>query len=133
MPDDRLQALAEIDHPAKIVPATVEFVDIAGLVAGEAGRAWAAVLANIRETDAIAEVVRFFGDPDVTHVAVRWIRSRTWTLSRPSSFWPTSPRWKAIPRLEKKAKRDKSGAAKLEAARKVLAGLNRAIAPARWG
>ena len=42
VPDDRLQALAEIDHPAKIVPATVEFVDIAGLVAGASrGRAWA--------------------------------------------------------------------------------------------
>ena len=71
VPDDRLQALAEIDHPAKIVPATVEFVDIAGLVAGASqgeglGNQF---LANIRETDAIAEVVRFFGDPDVTHVA----------------------------------------------------------------
>lgn len=71
VPDERLDALAEIDHPAKIVPATVEFVDIAGLVAGASqgeglGNQF---LANIRETDAIAEVVRFFGDPDVTHVA----------------------------------------------------------------
>ena len=42
VPDDRLEKLAEIDHPAKIVPATVEFVDIAGLVAGAArARAWA--------------------------------------------------------------------------------------------
>ena len=58
VPDDRLQALAEIDHPAKIVPATVEFVDIAGLVAGASqgeglGNQF---LANIRETDAIYEL-----------------------------------------------------------------------------
>ena len=71
VPDARLDALAEIDHPARIVPATVEFVDIAGLVAGASqgeglGNQF---LANIRETDAICEVVRFFGDPDVVHVA----------------------------------------------------------------
>ena len=70
VPDDRLEKLAEIDHPAKIVPATVEFVDIAGLVAGASqgeglGNQF---LANIRETDAICEVVRFFSDPDVVHV-----------------------------------------------------------------
>ncbi|MEG1197453.1 MAG: GTPase, partial [Raoultibacter sp.] len=71
VPDARLDALAKIDHPAKIVPASVEFVDIAGLVAGASqgeglGNQF---LANIRETDAICEVVRFFTDPDVVHVA----------------------------------------------------------------
>ncbi len=71
VPDARLDALAAIDHPAKIVPATVEFVDIAGLVAGASqgeglGNKF---LANIRETDAICEVVRFFSDPNVEHVA----------------------------------------------------------------
>ena len=70
VPDARLDALAAIDHPAKIVPATVEFVDIAGLVEGASkgeglGNQF---LANIRETDAICEVVRFFSDPDVVHV-----------------------------------------------------------------
>ena len=59
VPDARLDALAKIDNPAKIVPATVEFVDIAGLVAGASqgeglGNQF---LANIRETDAIAEGV----------------------------------------------------------------------------
>ncbi len=71
VPDSRLDELAKIDNPAKIVPATVEFVDIAGLVAGASqgeglGNQF---LANIRETDAICEVVRFFSDPDVVHVA----------------------------------------------------------------
>lgn len=71
VPDARLDRLAEIDHPARIVPATVEFVDIAGLVEGASkgeglGNQF---LANIRETDAICEVVRFFSDPDVVHVA----------------------------------------------------------------
>ena len=70
VPDARLDELARIDSPAKIVPATVEFVDIAGLVAGASqgeglGNQF---LANIRETDAICEVVRFFTDPDVVHV-----------------------------------------------------------------
>ena len=71
VPDPRLEALAEIVHPEKIVPATVEFVDIAGLVAGASkgeglGNQF---LANIRETDAIAHVVRCFDDPNVVHVS----------------------------------------------------------------
>ncbi len=73
VPDPRLQALAEIVDPQKILPTTVEFVDIAGLVEGAAkgeglGNKF---LANIRETDAIAHVVRCFEDDDVTHVAGR--------------------------------------------------------------
>lgn len=71
VPDARLQALADIVHPGRIVPATVEFVDIAGLVKGasEGEGLGNQFLANIRETDAICEVVRFFKDPDVVHVA----------------------------------------------------------------
>jgi GTP-binding protein YchF len=73
VPDPRLAALADIEHPQKIVPAIVEFVDIAGLVAGASkgeglGNKF---LANIRETDAIAHVVRCFDDPNVVHVAGR--------------------------------------------------------------
>ena len=73
VPDSRLQALADIVHPGRIVPATVEFVDIAGLVKGasEGEGLGNQFLANIRETDAICEVVRFFKDPDVVHVAGR--------------------------------------------------------------
>jgi len=71
VPDPRLQALSEIVKPERIVPAIVEFVDIAGLVAGASkgeglGNKF---LANIRETDAITHVVRCFEDPNVIHVA----------------------------------------------------------------
>lgn len=71
MPDARLDALAEIVQPEKVLPTTMEFVDIAGLVAGASkgeglGNKF---LANIRETDAIAHVVRCFEDENVIHVA----------------------------------------------------------------
>ncbi len=71
VPDPRLQALAQIISPERIVPAIVEFVDIAGLVAGASkgeglGNQF---LAHIRETDAIVNVVRCFEDPNVIHVA----------------------------------------------------------------
>ncbi|RCX11037.1 redox-regulated ATPase YchF [Extensimonas vulgaris] len=71
VPDPRLQQLAEIIHPERVVPAIVEFVDIAGLVAGASqgeglGNQF---LAHIRETDAIINVVRCFEDPNVIHVA----------------------------------------------------------------
>ena len=71
MPDERLDRLAEIYKPKKVTPTTMEFVDIAGLVKGAAqgeglGNKF---LANIREVDAIAHVVRCFEDPNVVHVA----------------------------------------------------------------
>jgi len=71
VPDPRLAALAEIAKPERVLPAVVEFVDIAGLVAGASkgeglGNQF---LANIRETDAIAHVVRCFVDENVIHVA----------------------------------------------------------------
>ena len=71
VPDPRLGALAAIVHPQKTIPTTMEFVDIAGLVAGASkgeglGNQF---LANIRECDAIAHVVRCFEDDDVIHVA----------------------------------------------------------------
>ncbi|MCC5812018.1 MAG: redox-regulated ATPase YchF [Ectothiorhodospiraceae bacterium] len=73
VPDPRLDALAAIAKPERIVPTTMEFVDIAGLVAGASkgeglGNQF---LANIRETDAIAHVVRCFQDDDVHHVTGR--------------------------------------------------------------
>src|ERR1700760_5188713 len=71
VPDPRLQQLADIVHPEKLVPTTVEFVDIAGLVAGASqgeglGNKF---LSHIREVDAIVQVVRCFEDPDIHHVA----------------------------------------------------------------
>ena len=73
VPDPRLAGLAAIAKPERVLPATVEFVDIAGLVAGASkgeglGNQF---LANIRECDAIAHIVRCFEDPDVVHVAGR--------------------------------------------------------------
>jgi GTP-binding protein YchF len=73
VPDPRLAVLAAIAKPQKVVPTTMEFVDIAGLVAGASkgeglGNQF---LAHIRETDAIAHVVRCFEDDDVVHVAGR--------------------------------------------------------------
>jgi len=70
VPDKRLHSLSEIVNPEKILPATMEFVDIAGLVSGASkgeglGNQF---LANIRETNAIAHVVRCFEDKDVVHV-----------------------------------------------------------------
>jgi GTP-binding protein YchF len=70
VPDPRLAALASIARPERVIPATVEFVDIAGLVAGASkgeglGNQF---LANIRETDAIAHVVRCFFDENVVHI-----------------------------------------------------------------
>jgi ribosome-binding ATPase len=71
VPDMRLEVIAEIVQPQKVVPAAVEFVDIAGLVKGasEGQGLGNQFLANIRETDAIAHVVRCFEDPNVVHVA----------------------------------------------------------------
>src|SRR3954462_10127166 len=71
LPDERLSQLAKIVEPERIVPAIVEFVDIAGLVAGASqgeglGNQF---LAHIRETDAIVNVVRCFDDENVIHVA----------------------------------------------------------------
>ncbi len=71
VPDSRLQQLAEIVDPKKIIPTTIEFVDIAGLVAGASkgeglGNQF---LGHIRETDAIAQVVRCFENPDIVHVS----------------------------------------------------------------
>src|SRR5919106_439309 len=71
VPDPRLDRIAEIARPAKVTPAVVEFVDIAGLVAGASkgeglGNQF---LAHIRETDGIVNVVRCFDDPNIIHVA----------------------------------------------------------------
>ena len=70
VPDERLTKLAEIVHPGRIVPATCEIVDIAGLVKGASkgeglGNKF---LGNIRETDAIIHVLRCFEDENITHV-----------------------------------------------------------------
>ena len=127
VPDKRLDGLAAIDHPAKIIPATVEFVDIAGLVAGASqgeglGNKF---LANIRETDAICEVVRFFSDPNVEHVSKKVDpQSDVETIKTELILADIATIEKALPRLEKEGKRYKEKAINFEAAQKVLEGLN---------
>ena len=70
MPDPRLDTIASLVQPEKVIPTSMEFVDIAGLVAGayKGEGLGNQFLANIRETDAIAHVVRCFVDENVTHV-----------------------------------------------------------------
>ena len=131
VPDDRLQALADIVHPGRIVPATVEFVDIAGLVKGanEGEGLGNQFLANIRETDAICEVVRYFKDPNVMREV-----GRTGEFVDPAADADTimteliladiQTLEKQIPKLEKEARRDKELAPKLEVAKRLVAWLN---------
>ncbi|MCL1799595.1 MAG: redox-regulated ATPase YchF [Eggerthellaceae bacterium] len=127
VPDARLEALARIDNPAKVVPATVEFVDIAGLVAGASSGEGLGnqFLANIRETDAICEVVRFFSDPDVVHVAGKVDPADdVETIKTELVLADMATVEKALPRLEKDARRDKALEKKLAVAHRVLEGLN---------
>lgn len=123
VPDERLQVLADIVSPGRIVPATVEFVDIAGLVAGASrgeglGNQF---LANIRECDAICEVVRYFDDPDIV---------RSECCSDPESDFETirtelvladlGTVERALPRLEKDAKREKDLQIKVDTAKRLV-------------
>ncbi len=86
VPDPRLDALSEIVKPKQTIPATMQFVDIAGLVKGAAkgeglGNQF---LAHIRETDAIAHVVRCFENTDIVHVEGRVDPLMTLKLSIPN-------------------------------------------------
>ena len=127
VPDDRLQVLADIVHPGRIVPATVEFVDIAGLVKGasEGEGLGNQFLANIRETDAICEVVRFFSDPDVIrHESSHDPASDMDTIQTELVLADLGTIEKAIPKLEKEARRDKANASKLAIAKRLQEWLN---------
>ncbi|MFW5416362.1 redox-regulated ATPase YchF [Nocardiopsis sp. CNT-189] len=123
VPDPRLDKLAEIFGSAKVLPATVDFVDIAGIVRGASvgeglGNQF---LANIRESDAICQVIRAFDDPDVTHVDGDIEPSRDIeTINTELILADLQTLEKALPRLEKDAKRnakDKAAQETLEAAR----------------
>ncbi|MDF5754704.1 redox-regulated ATPase YchF [Spongiactinospora sp. TRM90649] len=119
VPDDRLGKLAEIHGSAKILPAKVEFVDIAGLVRGASegqGRG-NQFLANIRETDAICQVIRVFTDPDVTHVDGDVSPQRDIeTINTELILADLQTLEKAVPRLAKEAKGNKDRKAALDAA-----------------
>ena len=127
VPDSRLQVLADIVHPGRIVPATVEFVDIAGLVKGasEGEGLGNQFLANIRETDAICEVVRYFSDPDVIrHESSSDPTSDMDTIQTELVLADLGTLEKAIPKLEKEVRRDKANAPKLEVAKRLESWLN---------
>ncbi|MBA9003785.1 MULTISPECIES: redox-regulated ATPase YchF [Thermomonospora] len=130
VPDPRLEVLAKLFGSARIIPATMEFVDIAGLVRGayEGQGLGNKFLANIRETNAICQVIRVFEDPDVTHVdgAVEPLRDIE-TINTELILADLQTVDKALPRLEKEArtKKDRDGLAVVDAvtaARKVLDG-----------
>lgn len=123
VPDSRLDKLVEMTSPAKVVPAAVEFVDIAGLVKGasEGEGLGNQFLANIRETDAICEVVRYFTDPDVIHVEGRIDPADDVdTIKTELVLADLGTVERALPRLEKEAKRDKEAEAKVAIARRML-------------
>ena len=127
VPDERLQKLADIVHPARIVPATGEFVDIAGLVRGanEGEGLGNQFLSNIRNTDAICEVVRYFSDPDVVHVDGRVDpASDVDTIQTELVLADLGTLERAIPKLEKEAKRDKEKAPNLAIAKRLQEWLN---------
>ena len=126
LPDERLKRLAEIFGSERILPATVSFVDIAGIVKGasEGEGLGNQFLANIREADAICQVVRAFSDDDVVHVDGRVDpASDIEVIETELVLADMQTVDKALPRLEKEAKKDKSKAemvAAVQAAQKVL-------------
>ena len=134
VPDPRLTVLAGMFHSAKVVPATVTFVDIAGIVRGAStgeglGNQF---LAHIRECDAICEVVRDFADDDVIHVEGRVAPAGdVATIETELILADLQTVDRALPRLERDAKRAKEAAAALEAVRAVRAGLDDGVPVAR--
>jgi len=122
VPDPRLNELARIFGSEKIIPASVVFVDIAGIVKGASEGAGLGnkFLANIRESDAICQVLRAFVDDDVVHVEGRVSpESDMETINTELILADLQTLDKALPRLQKEARIDKSRAAVLEAAEKA--------------
>lgn len=128
LPDPRLGQLAEIFHSQRMLPATVSFVDIAGIVKGasEGEGLGNQFLANIREAQAIAQVVRVFDDPDVVHVdgAVNPVSDME-TINTELILADLQTLEKAIPRVEKEVKIKKREAAQLSAMQAAQAVLER--------
>ncbi|GAA4082647.1 redox-regulated ATPase YchF [Actinomadura miaoliensis] len=128
VPDPRLTRLAEMFGSQRTVPATMEFVDIAGLVKGasEGQGLGNKFLANIRETNAICQIIRVFEDPDVTHVDGEVAPSRDIeTINTELVLADLQTIERALPRLEKEARtsKDKDKLAVVDAvtaAQKVL-------------
>lgn len=122
VPDDRLPRLAELFGSAKILPATVEFVDIAGIVRGasEGEGLGNKFLAHIRESSAICQVTRVFRDADVTHVDGEVNPGNDIsTIQTEMILADLQTVDNALPRLEKEAKIKKDTAPKAEAMRQA--------------
>lgn len=118
VPDERLAKLAAIFGSEKLLPAALSFVDIAGIVKGASEGAGLGnkFLANIRETDAICQVIRVFNDDDVVHVDGRIDpASDMETINTELALADLQTIEKAIPRLEKEAKTAKDRVPVLEA------------------
>ncbi len=111
LPDPRLEVLSDLFHSERIVPATVSFVDIAGIVKGasEGEGLGNAFLSHIREADAICQVTRAFADPDVVHVEGRIdAASDLETINTELILADLQTLDKAIPRLEKEVRGKKA-------------------------
>ncbi|MDZ4166409.1 MAG: redox-regulated ATPase YchF [Coriobacteriia bacterium] len=124
VPDARVDRLAGLVKPERVVPATVEFVDIAGLVRGanEGEGLGNQFLATIRECDAIAEVVRFFSDPNVIHVDGKVDPAGdVETIKTELVLADLGTLERAFPRLERDIKREPALAQKLDVARRLEA------------
>ncbi|WP_243789896.1 redox-regulated ATPase YchF [Saccharopolyspora gloriosae] len=124
LPDSRLAKLAELYNSEKLVPATVSFVDIAGIVKGasEGQGLGNKFLANIREADAICQVIRVFDDPDVVHVDGNVDPSSDIeTINTELILADLQTLDKALPRLEKEARTNKEKRPALEAANEAKA------------
>jgi ribosome-binding ATPase len=120
VPDARLGKLAEVFSSAKVIPATVQFVDIAGIVRGasEGEGLGNKFLSHIRESDAICQVTRVFRDDDVTHVDGKVSPADDIsTIQTELILADLQTVEKAIPRLEKEARLKKESAVVLEAVR----------------
>ena len=130
VPDSRLPVLAKIFGSEKIIPATVSFVDIAGIVKGASqGEGMGnAFLANIREADAICQVTRVFRDEDVTHVDGRVDPgSDLDTINTELILADLQTVEKAIPRVEKEARIKKEAMPRLEAYQAAKDALERGV------
>jgi GTP-binding protein YchF len=126
VPDERLAKLAEIFGSEKLLPAALSFVDIAGIVKGASEGAGLGnkFLANIRETDAICQVIRVFTDGDVVHVDGRIDPSSDMeTINTELALADLQTIEKALPRLEKEARINKETASVVEAVKKAEAHL----------
>jgi len=126
VPDERLAKLAEIFSSEKLLPAALSFVDIAGIVKGASEGAGLGnkFLANIRETDAICQVIRVFTDGDVVHVDGRIDPSSDMeTINTELALADLQTIEKALPRLEKEARVNKETAHVVEAVKKAEAHL----------